>query len=87
MYDGRKSRVPLIIVEASRERLALLVARRIRREGALAAFAELFVIRMAPAVVRSDNAVQQLLGVDRCEGAPHHFKQPHSGMATASFNR
>ena len=66
--EGRKFRILSIIDEASRECLALPVARRLRSEDVLAALAELFVTRGPPAHIRSDNgsefiatAVQQWL--------------------------
>jgi transposase InsO family protein len=59
----------IIAQEASRECLALPVARRLRSEDVLAALAELFVRRGPPAHIRSDNgsefiakAVQEWLG-------------------------
>jgi transposase InsO family protein len=72
-HDGRKFRILSVIDEASRECLALPVARRLRSErlrseDVLAALAELFVTRGPPAHIRSDNgpelianAVQQWL--------------------------
>ncbi|MPS71357.1 MAG: IS3 family transposase [Novosphingobium sp.] len=67
-HDGRKFRILSIIDEASRECLALPIARRLRSEDVLAALAELFVTRGPPAHIRSDNgpefianAVQQWL--------------------------
>jgi transposase InsO family protein len=48
-HDGRKFRILSIIDEASRECLALPVARRLRSEDVLAALAELFVTRGPPA--------------------------------------
>ena len=54
-HDGRKFRILSIIDEASRECLALPVARRLRSEDVLAALAELFVTRGPPAHIRSDN--------------------------------
>ncbi|MFD1767656.1 IS3 family transposase [Sphingorhabdus buctiana] len=67
-HDGRKFRILSIIDEASRECLALPVARQLRSEDVLAALAELFVTRGPPAHIRSDNgpefianAVQQWL--------------------------
>ena len=68
-HDGRKFRILTIIDEASRECLALIVARKLRHEDVLAALAELFVSRGPPAHIRSDNgpefiatAVQEWLG-------------------------
>ena len=68
-HDGRKFRILSIIDEASRECLALPVARRLRSEDVLAALAELFISRGPPAHIRSDNgpefvarAVQDWLG-------------------------
>jgi len=68
-HDGRKFRILTIIDEASRECLALVVARRLRHEDVLAALAELFIERGPPAHIRSDNgsefiatAVQAWLG-------------------------
>ncbi|WP_132470540.1 IS3 family transposase [Novosphingobium sp. ST904] len=68
-HDGRKFRILTIIDEASRECLALVVARRLRHEDVLAALADLFISRGPPAHIRSDNgsefiatAVQQWLG-------------------------
>jgi transposase InsO family protein len=54
-HDGRKFRILTIIDEASRECLALIVARQLRHEDVLAALAELFVLRGPPANIRSDN--------------------------------
>ncbi|MEH3046964.1 IS3 family transposase [Sphingomonas adhaesiva] len=67
-HDGRKFRILTIIDEASRECLALVVARQLRHEDVLAALADLFE-RGPPAHIRSDNgsefiatAVQTWLG-------------------------
>jgi transposase InsO family protein len=54
-HDGRKFRILAIIDEASRECMALLVARRIRSADVLAILADLFVIHGPPAYIRSDN--------------------------------
>ena len=54
-HDGRKFRILAIIDEASRECMALLVARRIRSADVLAILADLFVIHGPPARIRSDN--------------------------------
>jgi transposase InsO family protein len=48
-HDGRKFRILTIIDEASRECLALVVARQLRHEDVLAALAELFIERGPPA--------------------------------------
>jgi putative transposase len=68
-HDGRKFRILTIIDEASRECLALVVARQLKHEDVLAALADLFVTRVPPAHIRSDNsaefianAVQKWLG-------------------------
>jgi transposase InsO family protein len=68
-HDGRKFRILTIIDEASRECLALVVARQLRHEDVLAALTELFIARGPPAHIRSDNgsefiatAVQKWLG-------------------------
>jgi transposase InsO family protein len=68
-HDGRKFRILTIIDQASRECLALVVARRLNHEDVLAALAELFIERGPPAHIRSDNgsefiatAVQKWLG-------------------------
>ncbi len=67
--DGRKFRILTIIDEASRESLALIVARQLKHEDVLAALADLFIVRGPPANIRSDNgsefiatAVQSWLG-------------------------
>jgi transposase InsO family protein len=67
--DSRKFRILTIIDEASREWLALTMARQLRHEDVLAALAELFIARGPPAHIRSDNgaefiatAVQKWLG-------------------------
>lgn len=52
-HDGRKFRILTIIDEASREYMALLVARQLKHEEVLAALAELFVTREPPAHIRS----------------------------------
>lgn len=54
-HEGRKFRILSIIDEASRECLALPVARKLRSEDVLAVLAELFVSRGPPAHIRSDN--------------------------------
>ena len=54
-HDGRKFRILTIIDEASRECLALGVARQLRHEDVLAALADLFIARGPPANIRSDN--------------------------------
>jgi len=54
-HDGRKFRILTIIDEASRECLALVVARQLKHEDVLAALAELFIERGPPAHIRSDN--------------------------------
>ena len=54
-HDGRKFRILTIIDEASRECLALIVARQLKHEDVLAALAELFIARGPPANIRSDN--------------------------------
>jgi len=46
-----------IIDEASRECLALIVARQLRHEDVLAALADLFIARGPPAHIRSDNVL------------------------------
>ena len=68
-HDRRKFRILTIIDEASRECLALTVARQLKYEDVLAALAELFIARGPPAYIRSDNgsefiatAVQKWLG-------------------------
>jgi len=54
-HDGRKFRILTIIDEASRECLALIVARHFKHEDVLAALAGLFITRGPPANIRSDN--------------------------------
>jgi putative transposase len=54
-HDGRKFRILATIDEASRECLALLVARRIRSADVLAILADLFILHGPPAHIRSDN--------------------------------
>ncbi len=68
-HDGRKFRILTIIDEASRECLALIVARKLKHEDVLAAFANLFISRGPLAHIGSDNgsefiatAVQRWLG-------------------------
>ena len=56
-HDGRKFRILTIIDEASRECLALVVARQLKHEDVLAALAELFIERGPPAHIRSDNVL------------------------------
>ena len=90
-HDGRKFRILSIIDEASRECLALPVARRLRSQDVLAALADLFVTRGPPAHIRSgveDGAPAPpwsrvhresraaLAGQDRGEDAVHHPGQP-----------
>ena len=57
-HDGRKFRILTIIDEASRECLALVVARQLKHEDVLAALADLFVTRGPPAHIRSDNGAE-----------------------------
>lgn len=54
-HDGRKFRILTIIDEASRECLALIVARQLKHEDVLAALADLFIARGSPTNIRSDN--------------------------------
>ena len=54
-HDGRKFRILTIIDEASRECLAMIVARQLKHEDVLAALADLFIARGPPANIRSDN--------------------------------
>jgi hypothetical protein len=54
-HDGRKFCILAIIDEASREYLALFVAREIRSVDVLAILAELFVIHRPSAHIRPDN--------------------------------
>src|SRR3546814_14561632 len=54
-HDGRRYRILSIIDEASRECMALPVARKLKSDDVLAALAELFVPRGPPAHIRSDN--------------------------------
>ncbi|NTZ43178.1 IS3 family transposase [Altererythrobacter sp. SALINAS58] len=54
-HDGRKFRILTIIDEASRECLALVVARKLKHQDVLTALADLFVSRGPPAHIRSDN--------------------------------
>jgi putative transposase len=54
-HDGRKFRILTIINEASRECLALAIARQLRHEDVLATLAELFIDRGPPEHIRSDN--------------------------------
>lgn len=54
-HADRKFRILTIIDEASRECMALVVARRFRHEDVLAALAEMFIARGPPANIRSDN--------------------------------
>jgi hypothetical protein len=55
--EGRKFRIPTIIDEASRECLALVVARKLKHQDVLAALAELFITRGPPAHIRADNVL------------------------------
>lgn len=89
-HDGRKFRILSIIDEASRECLALPVARRLRSEDVLAALAELFATRGPPAHIRSDNGpgaagvrstiyrkcCPAMAGEGWCEHPLHHARQP-----------
>ena len=85
-HDGRKFRILTIIDEASRECLALVVARQLKHEDVLAALADLFISRGPPAHIRSDNGSgaegerstiyrdsrPAMAGADRREDALHH---------------
>lgn len=55
---ARKFRILTIIDEASRECLALIVARQLKHEDVLVALADLFVTRVPPAHIRSDNGAE-----------------------------
>src|SRR3546814_112737 len=57
-HDGRKYRILSIIDEASRECMALPVARKLKSDDVLAALAELFVTRGPAVHIRSDNGVE-----------------------------
>lgn len=54
-HDGGKFRIRTIIDEASRECLALVVARQLKHEDVLAALTDLFISRGPPAHMRSDT--------------------------------
>ena len=78
-HDGRKFRILTIIDEASRECLALIVARQLKHEDVLAALADLFIARGPPANTRSDNGSEfisdgspEMAGAGRREDALHH---------------
>lgn len=60
-HDGRKFRILTIIDEASRECLALVVARQLHHEDVLAALAELVIDRGPPAHIMSDNGSESSL--------------------------
>lgn len=55
MHDDRKFRILTIIDEGSRECLDLIGARQLKHEDFLVALAELFIARVPPANIRSDN--------------------------------
>ena len=55
LASGRPFRTLNVVDLASRECLAMVVARKLRHEEVLAALAELFVTRGPPANIRSDN--------------------------------
>ena len=59
-HDGRKFRIVSIIDEASRDYLAMRVARSLTSDDVLAALAELFVTRGPPAHIRSDNGSEAI---------------------------
>lgn len=48
----------MIIDEASRECLALIVARQLKHKDVLEALAELFIVRGSPAHITSDNGAE-----------------------------
>lgn len=54
-HDGREFRILTIIDEASKECLALVVARQPKHQDVLAALADLFVSQGRPAHIRSAN--------------------------------
>ena len=66
-HDGRKFRILTIIDEASRECLALVVARQLKHEDVLAALAELFIERGPPAHIRSDNVLCREAAAGFCQ--------------------
>jgi putative transposase len=80
-HDGRKFRILTIIDEASRECLALIIARQLKHEDVLAALADLFIARGPPAHIRSDNVLcweaaagfSQQISMRRQPSARHAF--------------
>ena len=80
-HDGRKFRILTIIDEASRECLALIVARQLKHEDVLAALADLFIARGPPAHIRSDNVLCWEAAADlasRYPCADNHRRGMHS---------
>jgi len=85
--DGRKFRIPTIIDEASRECLALVVARQLKHEDVLAVLAELFVTRGPPAHVGSDNPVLSLPKGARSSLPPSSSPPPCGNGSAGSASR
>ena len=66
--DGRLFRMLTVIDEYTRERLAIMVARRLTSDDVLQALTDLFVERGPPDHIRSDNVLcREALG---CVGQP-----------------
>src|SRR3546814_12434533 len=82
-HDGRKFRILTIIDEASRECLALVVARQLRHEDVLAALAELFIERGPPAHIRSDNGSEFIATAVRTRPAERRVGK--EGVRTCIF--
>ncbi len=83
-HDGRKFRILTIIDEASRECLALIVARQLKHEDVLAALADLFIARGPPANIRSDNGSElsrqrSRNGWRRSASRPSTLRRGHRG--------
>ena len=56
-HDGRKFRILTILDEYTRQRLAIDVERRLNRESVLDRLTDLFIRRVVPEYIRSDNVL------------------------------
>lgn len=80
--DGRKFRILSNINEASRECLALPVARRLRSEDVLAALPELFITRSPPAHIEFFNG--SMLTSCSMASLLHAGRSPHPDRSLAA---
>lgn len=82
-HDGRKFRILSIIDEASREGLALPVARRLRERGGVGGAGRVVVTRGPPAHIRSDNGPEFIAtAMPPSDSATRHLRPAMAPEAT-----